>query len=63
MTGPAAYLHAALAWAHAQTAALAANIAAVVTDKPEPAMQTLIRTVVTIAIAWLALKVIKKVSK
>ena len=50
-----------LAWLHAQGSALLANFGNVAANRPEPARQVVISTLVTAAVAWAVLKIIKKV--
>ena len=50
----------ALTWLHAQASALFSNIGAVVANRPEPARQVVISTLVTIFVIVAAIKIIKK---
>jgi hypothetical protein len=52
-----------LAWLHTQMSALLANLGDMVANHPEPARSTVIYTVVTVALAWAVVKIIKAVSK
>ena len=50
-----------LAWLHVQVNALLANFGNVAANRPEPARQVVISTLVTVGVAWAVLKIIKKV--
>lgn len=52
-----------LAWLHTQLSALLANLGDMVANHPEPARSTVIYTVVTVALAWAIVKIVKAVGK
>jgi hypothetical protein len=52
-----------LQWLHAQATALLAVVSAAIGNKPEPARQVFIYTIVLIALAWAAPKIAKLAKK
>ena len=51
----------ALVWLHVHATALFAYIAGVIANRPEPAGQVVIRTLATVVVIWVAIKIVKKV--
>jgi hypothetical protein len=51
------------AWLHQQAVDLMSNIAAVASNRPEPARQAVASTLVTAILIWLAFQIGRKVSK
>jgi hypothetical protein len=56
-------LHPALAWLHTQANALLANFGNVAANRPEPARQVVISTLVTVGVVWAVVRIVKKFSK
>lgn len=52
-----------LAWLREQGSALVANLGAIAANHPEPAGRTVICTLATVALIWVLVKIVKKVSK
>lgn len=57
------YLTGILTFLHTQANALFANLGDVAADRPEPARQVLVSTVITAAVIWLFFKIAKKFGK
>ncbi len=51
----------ALVWLHVHVGELFAYIGNVIANRPEPAGQVVLRTLGTVAAAWIVIKIVKKV--